>query len=77
MPAGACDLAEISQINVFYAVLSLEVNQEVTSIHLTTHCFFSVHLVQLKKDLSNDILLCECCAVCQWAVTLAHSNQPA
>lgn len=40
VPAGACDLAEIYQINVSYALLSLEVNQEVTLIHLTTRWIF-------------------------------------
>lgn len=37
VPAGVCDLAEIYQINIFYAVLSSEVNQEGTLIYLTTH----------------------------------------
>lgn len=40
VPAGACNLAEIYQINVSYALLSLEVNQEVALIHLTTRWIF-------------------------------------
>lgn len=49
VPAGVCDLAEIYQINIFYAVLSSEVNQEVTLIHLTAHCFCQC-IVQLQND---------------------------
>lgn len=84
VPAGACDLAEIYQINIFYAVLSSEVNQEVTLIYLTTHwlCFCQCITFSYRR-ISNgfcNVSLNSFCgsAVCLWAVLdfLAQSDQP-
>lgn len=72
--SGACDLVEIYQINIFYAALSSEVNQEVTLIYLTTHwlCFCQCIMFSYRR-ISNgffNVSLNSFCgsAVCLWAV---------
>ncbi len=82
MPAGASDLVKIYQINIFYAVLSSEVNQEVTLIYLTNHCFCQCITFSYRR-ISNvfcDVSFNSFCGsvVCLLAVllTLAQSDQP-